>query len=81
MEAADTGKVRDPLLVAIAQAQQINRLAGGALVAPWEVSQLPDEWLEAFRETDEIPRRRQEKARLEQIFEAARQQHPQFGKY
>lgn len=28
-------------------AASINRAAGGAIVAPWEVRQIPDEWLEA----------------------------------
>jgi hypothetical protein len=27
----------------------INRLCGGVVISPWEVGDLPDEWLDAFR--------------------------------
>jgi hypothetical protein len=34
--------------VAISQANRINRACGGVVVAPWEIDQLDDDWLEAF---------------------------------
>jgi hypothetical protein len=29
-------------------ARRINSYLGGAVVAPWEISELPDDWLEAI---------------------------------
>lgn len=29
-------------------ARQINEMCGGAVVAPWDVYDLPDEWLDAI---------------------------------
>lgn len=45
-----------PLLAAYLLAQRINQAAGGAVVAPWEVDDLPDEWIDAAKGlTDELP--------------------------
>ena len=41
-------QTNDPILGAILLARQINRLCSGAVVAPWDVYELPDEWLTAF---------------------------------
>lgn len=41
-------KTDDPLLGAILMAKQINTLCGGAVIAPWEVDQLSDDWLDAL---------------------------------
>ncbi|PKN93020.1 MAG: hypothetical protein CVU44_11350 [Chloroflexi bacterium HGW-Chloroflexi-6] len=30
-------------------AQHINQASGGAVIAPWDVQELPDDWLDAFR--------------------------------
>jgi len=37
---------------AILLAQKINTLSGGAVIAPWEVNDLPDDWLDAFSEME-----------------------------
>ncbi len=41
-------KTDDPMLGAILLAKQINELCGGAVIAPGEVDELPDEWLDAL---------------------------------
>jgi hypothetical protein len=38
----------DPTLAAIFIAQRINRQMGGAVVAPWELGQLTEDWTDAF---------------------------------
>jgi len=38
--------------VNILLAEKINRLSGGAVIAPWEVDDLPDDWLDAFTEME-----------------------------
>jgi len=41
-------KTDDPTLAAILLARRINNLCGGAVVTPWDVYELPEEWLQAF---------------------------------
>lgn len=41
-------KTDDPRLGAILLARKINDVCGGAVVAPWDVYELPDEWLDAL---------------------------------
>jgi hypothetical protein len=36
-----------PLLTAFLVAKHINLAAGGAVLAPWETGELPEEWLDA----------------------------------
>jgi hypothetical protein len=40
--------IRTGILVDILRAQRINGIMGGAFVSPWEVEDLPGEWLDAF---------------------------------
>jgi len=42
------GSTTDPILGAICQARNINTMSGGAVIAPWELGELPDDWLDAF---------------------------------
>lgn len=37
------------MAVAILKAQAVNQVLGGAVLMPWEVDQMPDDWLEALR--------------------------------
>ena len=41
-------KTSDPYLGAILLAQRINTRCGGAVVAPWDVDKLSDDWLDAL---------------------------------
>ena len=36
------------MLAAILQAQHVNQTLGGVVVLPWEVDELPGDWLDAF---------------------------------
>jgi len=47
-------------LIRIIRAQKINQVVGGAAVMPWEVDELPEEWLDLFSGmVDELPAVRQ----------------------
>jgi hypothetical protein len=37
----------DRFLAGVLMARRINEAAGGTIVAPWEVNELPPEWIEA----------------------------------
>lgn len=46
----------NPLLKAYLIARRINTYIGGGVIAPWEVDQLPEEWLDAINGlTIELP--------------------------
>lgn len=45
-------KTDNPYFVAVLTANKINRLCGGAVIAPWEIDQLPDDWLDAIAEME-----------------------------
>lgn len=47
MSLARRGTTDDPILGAILTAQNVNAALGGQFVTPWEVGQLPREWVEA----------------------------------
>lgn len=65
---AGGGGTRDPLLVGFLLAKKINQAAGGAFIAPWEVADLPDEWIEAAKGlTDRLPAITEGKAKVEAL--------------
>lgn len=69
------------MLIAVSMAEYINRRNNGPLVAPWELEQLPDEWLdlyETLRRSEPAPKRRNP---LEHVFAQHRADHPSFRKY
>jgi len=37
----------DPLMVSVLLAKRINALLGGMVVSPWNVGELPQEWIDA----------------------------------
>lgn len=46
----------DQYLAGVLMARRINEIAGGSIVAPWEVNELPPEWIEAVLGlTDRLP--------------------------
>lgn len=62
-------------------AQAINRLSGGNIVAPWEVEQLPEEWLIAYSKlAEQLPTLREKVQRIEATRQAILSKHPTFGK-
>jgi hypothetical protein len=44
---ARRGSSDDPILAAIFTAQNVNAALGGQYVTPWDVGQLPQEWVDA----------------------------------
>ncbi|MBS4061462.1 MAG: hypothetical protein KG029_13770 [Bacteroidetes bacterium] len=44
-----SGKTVNYYFRRISLARMINRQCGGAVVAPWDVDDLPNDWLDAFR--------------------------------
>jgi hypothetical protein len=78
---ARRGLTSDLHLAAILQAQAINRQSGGALVGPWDLDQLPEEWLMAYQELQLLPQKQQEIQRLEAFFDEFERKHPTFRKY
>ncbi len=44
---ARRGSTNDPILAAIYTAQNVNAALGGQFVTPWDVGQLPQEWVDA----------------------------------
>lgn len=48
MEVARTGQTSDPLIRQITLARTINQYLGGAVISPWEVDQLNDDWADTF---------------------------------
>lgn len=46
---ADGRGTNEAHLTAIYLAKMINREMGGVLVGPWDVYDLPEEWIDAFR--------------------------------
>jgi hypothetical protein len=54
-------------LAAIFQAKQINQMLGGPFVGPWDLDELPDEWLDVFRAVAvDLPGMREGKAKVEE---------------
>lgn len=68
------GKTQQEMLVQISRAQRINRAMGGIVVLPWEVDQVPDEWLMAFEAlSDRLPRLEHGMQQLDQAWERAKE--------
>ena len=42
-----TGTLYDGHIADVALARMINSVCGAPIVAPWEVNDLPDEWIDA----------------------------------
>ena len=44
------GHTTHPMYSRILLARSINEMSGGLVVAPWELDELSEDWLDAFRE-------------------------------
>lgn len=75
---AEGGGTSEPRLSAIWLARMINSQVGGAVVAPWDVGELPGDWLDALiGMATEVPRMAQGKQKVESVLENWRQAHRQ----
>lgn len=60
----------------ILRAREINEAFGGLVVMPWEVDDLPDEWLDAIRALmEELPRMRQGRNEAEAVKQKLMNKH------
>lgn len=65
-----------PLLSAYLIAQRINRASGGSVIAPWEVDNLPDEWLDAAEMlVDDVRQMAQGYRQVDNVLEKWRAEH------
>ena len=69
----------NPMLTAIWMARKINQVLGGPFVGPWEIEELPGDWLDAIigMETT-VPRLAAGKAQVESAIERWRNSLPQY---
>lgn len=80
-EAARSGEFRHPLHIQVAKARQINQALGGAFVAPWEVAEMPDEYLYAIESMiEEYPAAKRENDVIEAKLAEWRRSHPTYRK-
>ncbi len=79
---AKTGQSAHPLIKAIWLARVINQQSGGAVIAPWEVQDVPDEWLDVFKGLEQdLPEMQKVEQKKQSMFEAMRKNHPSYRKY
>ena len=65
----------------ILAARKFNLMLGGALIAPWQLADIPDEWLMATTMlTDGLPKMRAGFSEIEMLKAKIRSQHPTYRK-
>lgn len=73
------GGTSEPPLIGYILARRINQAAGGTVVAPWEVGQLPDEWIDAATAIiEELPGMQDARAKVAERIRAWREKHPGY---
>ena len=80
-EAIRTGVTTEPTLRAIFLSEQINRRNAGPLVKPWELDDVPDEFLIGYQAIFSQVKRTQQQNKFESVFRDARRRHPSYRKY
>ncbi len=67
---------RHAMLADIELAQMINRACGGAVIAPWQVGELPEDWLDLFRGlTVQLPEMKRARAEAQRALDEARRRN------
>jgi hypothetical protein len=79
--AAKTGATRHEKIKAVELAKSINLLSAGAVITPWEVDQLDDEWIDVFKGLLELPRLRANYQAFDKRLAEIRHKHPTYRKY
>ena len=68
-------------VVNILAARKFNLMLGGAFVAPWQLSDIPDEWIEATTMmSDGLPKMRAGLSEIETLKASIRANHPTYRK-
>lgn len=69
------------MLVAIWLAKVINTELGGAFVGPWDIGDLPDEWIDAIvGMATVVPRMAESKGKVEAALEAIRKKNKWYSR-
>jgi hypothetical protein len=68
-------------LMAVQYARLINLYSGGTVIAPWEVDQLDEEWLDVFLGLMDLPERRKNYQAFENLLAERRKNNPSYRKY
>lgn len=80
--AAQSGKTSHAMIHAVSLARLINLQCGGAVIAPWEIDQLDDEWIAVFTGlAEDLPRYRESHQAFERKLAEIRRRHPTYRKY
>ena len=63
------------------RARMINMQCGGAFVAPWQVEQIDQEWLDVFYGLTNLPDLKKNYNEFEQTLAERRRSNPTYRKY
>ena len=78
---ARRGTPEDERIHKLGVAKIINQSLGGIVIAPWEVDDLPQDWVDFFLGiNNDFPAIQARQARIAQGFRAFEENHPQYGK-
>jgi hypothetical protein len=63
----------------VLRARQINQAAGGTVIAPWEVDDLPDEWIDTIAGfSTQLPDFRATQRKIDDRLNEWRKRHPGY---
>jgi len=79
--AAQRGMTNHEKLRDVELARLINVQCGAAFVAPWEVGQLDEEWIDVFKGLADLPRMRESYQAFDRKLSEIRAKHPTYRKY
>ena len=67
------------MMADILLARKVNLALGGSFVTPWDVAELPDDWISAVLGfTDRLPTMKKGRSEVEKKLEEIRQRHPHY---
>jgi hypothetical protein len=79
--AAQKGVTGHDKLRAVQLAKLINLQCGGAIIAPWEIDDLDEEWRDVFYGLAELPALRTNYQAFDRRLAEIRKKHPTYRKY
>ena len=79
--AAQKGATAHEKIKAIELAKIINLQCGGVVIAPWDVDQLDEEWIDVFKGLLELPQLRANYQAFNTKLAEVRRRHPTYRKY
>lgn len=75
------GAPEDERIHKLAVAKMVNQSLGGIVITPWEVDDLPQDWIDFFISLNtELPRMTERQLKIDKVFREFEQNHPQYGK-